>query len=66
MGINPKALALGVLGGIVAGVLARKAIPRDRTDVDFRPVPQPGPDVIGGHETRPHVPGSESTQDRVF
>jgi hypothetical protein len=66
MGINPKALVFGVLGGIVVSVLSKKFLPRDRTDVDFRPLPQPGPDVIAGHETRPHVPGSGSTQDRVF
>jgi hypothetical protein len=31
----------------------------DRTDVDFRPLPRPGPDVISGWEGRPHVPGAQ-------
>jgi hypothetical protein len=66
MGINPKALAIGLIGGLVAGIVTKKMLPRDRTDVDYRPLPQPGPDVIGGHESRPHVPGSASTQDRVI
>jgi hypothetical protein len=40
--------------------LARGLLPDDnRTDVDFRPVTRPGPDVIAGWETRPHVPGSQ-------
>jgi hypothetical protein len=31
----------------------------DRTDVDFRPLTRPGPDVIAGWERRPHVPGAQ-------
>ena len=42
------------------GRLTRALLPSDRrTDVDFRPVTRPGPDVIAGWERRPHVPGSQ-------
>jgi len=44
--------------------LARGLLPDDkRTDVDFRPVTRPGPDVIAGWERRPHVPGSQDDRD---
>jgi hypothetical protein len=40
--------------------LTRVLRPEDRrTDVDFRPLNRPGPDVVAGWERRPHVPGSQ-------
>jgi hypothetical protein len=44
--------------------LTRGLIPEDkRTDVDFRPLRRPQPDVIAGWETRPHVPGAQDGRD---
>ena len=40
-------------------LLAGALLPRDKTDVDFRPPPEQGRDVIAGWESRPHVPGSQ-------
>jgi hypothetical protein len=39
-------------------------LPRDRTDVDFRPPPEQGRDVIAGWEEPPRVPGSNEDQVR--
>ena len=47
------------LGKLIQSV-TRTLLPKDkRTDVDFRPVTRPGPDVVAGWERRPHVPGSQ-------
>jgi len=51
------------LSDLITGV-ARALLPGDkRTDVDFRPIEKPQPDVIAGWERRPHVPGSQDSPD---
>jgi hypothetical protein len=47
------------LSSLITG-LTRALLPEDkRTDVDFRPLKRPQPDVVAGWERRPHVPGSQ-------
>ena len=51
------------LSNLLAG-LTRALLPEDkRTDVDFRPLKKPQPDVVAGWERRPHVPGSQDRPD---
>jgi hypothetical protein len=49
----------GAVGRLIAGVVREPRVPRDQTDVDFRRPPQPRPDVIAGHESKPRVPGAK-------
>lgn len=47
------------LSNLITG-LTRALLPGNkRTDVDFRPLTRPQPDVVAGWERRPHVPGSQ-------
>jgi hypothetical protein len=51
------------LSSLITG-LTRALLPENkRTDVDFRPLERPQPDVIAGWERRPHVPGSQDGRD---
>jgi hypothetical protein len=51
------------LSNLLAG-LTRALLPTDkRTDVDFRPLERPQPDVIAGWERRPYVPGAQDRPD---
>jgi hypothetical protein len=54
---------LGAVGRLVADIVREPRIPRDKTDVDFRRLPEQKGDVIAGYESKPRVPGS--TQDEV-
>jgi hypothetical protein len=63
MSTDPKPRSSSLLGRIVADLL-RPTRRRADTDVDFRPPPGPGPDVIGGWERRPHVSGAQGDDVR--
>jgi hypothetical protein len=54
---------LGAVGRLVADIVGEPRVPRDKTDVDFRRLPEPNGDVIAGHEAKPRVPGA--IQDEV-
>jgi hypothetical protein len=51
--MSPRKLLPGLID-----ILTGRRLPRERTDVDFRPPPQPEPDVIAGWERPPRVPGA--------
>jgi len=59
MGTNP---GLDLLGKLIGGLLGSRSRPPVETDVDFRRLPE-RPDVLGGWERRPQVPGA--THDDV-
>jgi hypothetical protein len=60
MRTNP---GLDLIGKLISGLLGPKHRPPVETDVDFRRLPE-RPDVVGGWERRPHVPGARHDEVR--